>query len=117
MTRGPENPNQDVHGTAAGLVDAVLAVVDLVPAGRVTTYGRVAALVRQQTGRGSARAVGRVLAGHGGETEWFRVVFADGRLPPDAVVAAAALAADGISVVAGRVDRLADVVWPERDPT
>ena len=97
----------------ADYVEAVLSVVEQVPAGRVTTYGRIAELVRGRTGRGGPRSVGRVLADHGGAVDWFRVVRADGRLPPRGAAAAAALAAEGVPVVDGRVTGLADRLWPD----
>lgn len=55
------------------LTSRVLDVVDLVPAGHVTTYGDVAAVV----GTGP-RQVGRVMSTHGHLTAWWRVVRADG---------------------------------------
>ena len=58
-------------------VEAVLALVEKVPAGRVTTYGAIAA----QVGRGGPRQVGRVMATYGGPVPWWRVVRADGSLP------------------------------------
>jgi alkylated DNA nucleotide flippase Atl1 len=58
-------------------VEAVLAVVEQVPPGRVTTYGAVAAAV----GRGGPRQVGRVMATYGGGVPWWRVIRADGTLP------------------------------------
>jgi len=58
-------------------VEAVLAVVATVPAGRVTTYGAVAAIV----GRAGPRQVGRVLSEHGSQVPWWRVVRADGTPP------------------------------------
>jgi methylated-DNA-protein-cysteine methyltransferase related protein len=64
-----------------GLTERVLAVVGALPAGAVVTYGEVAA----EAGRpGAARAVGRVLARHGGHVPWWRVVTASGRLVPGA---------------------------------
>lgn len=93
------------------VVRAVLAAVDAVPPGHVTTYGRVADEVRHATGRGSARGVGQVLARHGDATDWFRVLFSDGRLPPDGAVAGAALAAEGVTVRDGRVRPLATFLW------
>ena len=56
-------------------VEQVLALVEEVPAGRVTTYGTLARLV----GRGGARQAGQVLARHGDLVPWWRVVHADGR--------------------------------------
>jgi alkylated DNA nucleotide flippase Atl1 len=58
-------------------VEAVLALVEQVPPGRVTTYGAIAA----QVGRGGPRQVGRVMATYGGAVPWWRVIRADGTLP------------------------------------
>ena len=55
-------------------VDAVLTLVEQVPAGRVTTYGALASAL----GVGGPRQVGRVLALHGDAVSWWRVVHADG---------------------------------------
>lgn len=62
-------------------VEAVLAVVEQVPPGRVTTYGAIADAVAQRLGRGGPRQVGQVMAGYGGPVPWWRVVRADGSLP------------------------------------
>ncbi|MET0713520.1 MAG: MGMT family protein [Mycetocola sp.] len=58
-------------------VDGVLDVVAAIPPGRVMSYGQVAATI----GSRSARGVGRVMAHHGNEVPWWRVVRAGG-LPP-----------------------------------
>ena len=58
-------------------VERVLTVVENVPPGRVTTYGAIAEVVG-----GGARRVGTVMAQHGGGVPWWRVVRADGSLPP-----------------------------------
>ncbi|WP_435770892.1 MGMT family protein [Nocardioides sp. SYSU DS0651] len=58
-------------------VEQVLDLVEQVPPGRVTTYGALAAVVG-----GGARQVGSVMARHGGPVPWWRVVRADGTLPP-----------------------------------
>ncbi|WP_137295415.1 MGMT family protein [Nocardioides dongxiaopingii] len=58
-------------------VEAVLTIVESVPRGRVTTYGAIADVV----GSGP-RLIGNVLARHGGPVPWWRVVRADGSLPP-----------------------------------
>lgn len=58
-------------------VERVLECVERIPRGRVTTYGAIADLV----GSGP-RQVGNVMAGHGGPVPWWRVVRADGSLPP-----------------------------------
>lgn len=62
---------------AAGFVEAVLAVVDDIPPGRVATYGDVAAVL----GSRGARAVGQVMARYGSDVPWWRVVRAGGRPP------------------------------------
>jgi alkylated DNA nucleotide flippase Atl1 len=59
-------------------LDDVAPLVDAVPPGKVLTYGDVAEL----TGWGAARAVGAVMSRHGHELPWWRVVRADGSLPP-----------------------------------
>ncbi|UNO40044.1 MGMT family protein [Streptomyces sp. MST-110588] len=58
--------------------DRVLAVVELIPPGRVMTYGDIA----EWLGEGGPRQVGRVLALYGGAVPWWRVVRADGTLLP-----------------------------------
>ena len=58
-------------------VEQVLSWVEQVPAGRVTTYGAIAAVVG-----GGPRQVGSVMSHHGGPVPWWRVVRADGSLPP-----------------------------------
>jgi methylated-DNA-protein-cysteine methyltransferase-like protein len=58
--------------------ELVLDVVATIPPGRVTSYGAIAAVVREMTGRGSARVVGRVMALYGSEVCWWRVVTASG---------------------------------------
>lgn len=58
-------------------VERVLSLVERIPDGRVTTYGAIAAVVG-----GGPRQVGSVMAHHGGPVPWWRVVRADGSLPP-----------------------------------
>ncbi|RMI36139.1 cysteine methyltransferase [Streptomyces triticirhizae] len=58
--------------------DAVLAVVERIPEGRVLTYGDIAGVVAE----GGPRQVGTVLARYGGAVPWWRVVRADGRPAP-----------------------------------
>jgi alkylated DNA nucleotide flippase Atl1 len=62
--------------------EAVLACVERVPRGRVTTYGAIAEHVGPTFGGGGPRLVGTVMARHGGPVPWWRVVRADGSLPP-----------------------------------
>ncbi len=62
--------------------ELVLRCVEQVPRGRVTTYGAVAEVVGALLGGGGPRQVGAVMARHGGGVTWWRVVRADGSLPP-----------------------------------
>jgi len=55
-------------------VEAVLRVVESIPAGKVLTYGDVAELV----GRAGPRQVGRVMATLGSLVPWWRVLRASG---------------------------------------
>jgi alkylated DNA nucleotide flippase Atl1 len=59
-------------------VERVLRIVERVPEGRVTTYGAIAGHI----GAGGPRQVGQVMASIGGAVAWWRVVRADGTLPP-----------------------------------
>jgi alkylated DNA nucleotide flippase Atl1 len=58
--------------------ERVLEVAELIPPGRVMTYGDVAEWLEQ----GGPRQVGRVMALYGGAVPWWRVVRADGVLLP-----------------------------------
>ncbi|MFG2774800.1 MGMT family protein [Streptomyces sp. NPDC048350] len=58
--------------------ERVLEVAELIPSGRVMTYGDVA----EWLGEGGPRQVGRVMALYGGAVPWWRVVRADGTLLP-----------------------------------
>ena len=60
----------------------MLQCAESVPRGRVTTYGAIADVVGQRLGRGGPRLVGNVMARHGAAVAWWRVVRADGSLPP-----------------------------------
>lgn len=85
-------------------VEAVLRIVEQVPPGRVTTYGSIADVV----GSGPRR-VGSVMARDGGGVPWWRVVRADGSLPPSHDVRArTAYAEEGTPLKpSGRVDMVA----------
>ncbi|MFC4556183.1 MGMT family protein [Georgenia faecalis] len=99
--------------TTSDLTEHVLDVVDRVPPGRATTYGLVAEAVRGSTGRGGARHVGSIMARVGAEVPWWRVVRADGSLPPALRERAATrYRAEGTPLVAdgSRVD-LARALW------
>lgn len=58
--------------------DRVLETAELIPPGRVMTYGDVA----EWLGDGGPRQVGRAMALYGAAVPWWRVVRADGRLLP-----------------------------------
>ncbi|MFC3582863.1 MGMT family protein [Streptantibioticus rubrisoli] len=58
--------------------ERVLGVAELIPPGRVMTYGDVAEWLEE----GGPRQVGRVMALYGGAVPWWRVVRADGVLLP-----------------------------------
>ena len=55
-------------------ITRVLEVVASIPAGRVMTYGDVAAAI----GSRAARAVGQVMAHYGSDVPWWRVVRSGG---------------------------------------
>ena len=63
-------------------VELVLSLVEEVPWGRVTSYGAIAEAVGPVAGGGGPRLVGSVMASDGGPVPWWRVVRADGSLPP-----------------------------------
>ncbi|MGV9423840.1 MGMT family protein [Streptomyces sp. NPDC003656] len=95
---GSDGARQGSDGAHEGSGDAlpeyaerVLEVAELIPSGRVMTYGDVAEWLederRERTagaGRpeGGPRQVGRVMALYGGAVPWWRVVRADGALLP-----------------------------------
>jgi alkylated DNA nucleotide flippase Atl1 len=58
--------------------ERVLEVAELIPPGRVMTYGDVAEWLQE----GGPRQVGRVMALYGGAVPWWRVIRADGVLLP-----------------------------------
>nr|WP_285833827.1 MGMT family protein [Actinacidiphila cocklensis] len=69
---------EDDPGTPGDYAERVLDTVDLIPAGRVMSYGDIA----EWLGEGGPRQVGRVLALYGSGVPWWRVVRADGVLLP-----------------------------------
>ncbi|GAA1278751.1 MGMT family protein [Arthrobacter pascens] len=58
-------------------VEAVLAVVELIPAGSAVAYGDVAELI----GSGGPRQVGSVMSHYGSGVPWWRVLRANGQAP------------------------------------
>lgn len=88
--------------------EAVLELVESIPSGTVVTYGAIA----DHLGRGSAIGVGGVMAREGHAVPWWRVVRADGSLPPHLVVdAQQKWEREGTPVRYGRVD-VARAFWP-----
>ncbi|WP_307821598.1 MGMT family protein [Streptomyces coffeae] len=75
MSRENEGPGADELPEYA---ERVLEVAELIPPGRVMTYGDIA----EWLGEGGPRQVGRVMALYGGAVPWWRVVRADGALLP-----------------------------------
>jgi alkylated DNA nucleotide flippase Atl1 len=85
-------------------VEAVLALVESIPPGRVMTYGAIADALAEQSGRNSARRVGTIMARHGGAVPWHRVVGVGGRLVPgNETEARRRLEAEGVPFRAERV--------------
>ncbi|GAB7031169.1 MGMT family protein [Streptomyces sp. NPDC021749] len=74
---GDTAPGADA-GELPAYAERVLSVAELIPAGRVMTYGDVAEYLDE----GGPRQVGRAMALYGGAVPWWRVVRADGRLLP-----------------------------------
>jgi alkylated DNA nucleotide flippase Atl1 len=58
-------------------VEAVLAVVELVPRGTAVAYGDVAELL----GSGGPRQVGSVMSHYGSDVPWWRILKASGHAP------------------------------------
>jgi alkylated DNA nucleotide flippase Atl1 len=57
--------------------EAVLDIVDQIPAGMVLAYGDVAELI----GQGGPRQVGSVMSRYGSSVTWWRVIRASGEAP------------------------------------
>jgi alkylated DNA nucleotide flippase Atl1 len=80
---------------------AVLDAVEEIPPGKVMSYGDVADYV----GVGSGRSVGTVMARHGSEVPWHRVLRSDGRCATHkSDRQLALLRAEGVPTVGDRVD-------------
>ena len=79
QSRPPEEASDGPRAYACpDYADRVLEVAELIPPGRVMTYGDVADWLDD----GGPRQVGRVMALYGGAVPWWRVVRADGVLLP-----------------------------------
>lgn len=94
-------------------LEAVLDLVDRIPAGRAMTYGTVAEVVGEQLGRGGPRQVGQVLSRAGAGVPWWRVVNAAGRPPAHAAAEALdRLRAEGCPLRDSRVVLRGAIWWP-----
>ena len=90
--------------------EAVLGVVDGIPPGRVMTFGAIA----EYLGRGGPRGVGGTMAREGFGVTWWRVVRADGTLPPHLMVDAQEhWLVEGTAMRRGVVDVKRASWWPE----
>ncbi|PWB98556.1 DNA-binding protein [Salinibacterium hongtaonis] len=78
------NEQESPPPAAEDFVGRVLAVVESIPAGKVMTYGDVAAAL----GSRASRAVGQAMAYYGASTPWWRVIRASGHPPADHSAAA-----------------------------
>ncbi|WP_307802646.1 MGMT family protein [Cellulomonas dongxiuzhuiae] len=109
-------------GDADDWVEEVHALVALIPAGRVMTYGLIAEVLADRAAaagrqpRGGPRQVGRAMA-RGGDVPWWRVVTADGRPPVcHEGRALARLRAEGTPLTAdGERVRVRAAVWFPED--
>ncbi|MFE3828169.1 MGMT family protein [Streptomyces sp. NPDC059092] len=74
----PEPPDLPGPSELPDYAERVLDVAELIPPGRVMTYGDVA----EWLGDGGPRQVGRAMALYGSAVPWWRVVRSDGVLLP-----------------------------------
>ncbi|MFZ2504307.1 MAG: MGMT family protein [Nocardioides sp.] len=85
------------------LAEQVLLLVDLIPAGRVVSYGDIADLLTESFRPTSARQVGAVMSREGSGVAWWRVTNAAGALPDHLIDEARARWADeGVGWKPGR---------------
>ncbi|MFH9065308.1 MGMT family protein [Streptomyces coeruleorubidus] len=75
---GYDSTREEPGEALPAYAERVLDVAELIPPGRVMTYGDVAEWLEE----GGPRQVGRVMALYGGAVPWWRVVRADGVLLP-----------------------------------
>ena len=93
------------------LREQILTILAAIPPGRVTTYGRIAAMTDGGTPRLVARALRELPDDH--DLPWFRVITASRRVAehPGAIEQRQRLVAEGILFDArGKVP--SDVLWP-----
>ena len=92
--------------------ERVLRLVETIPSARVLTYGRIAEVL---AGGYGPRYVGRIMSTHGMGVPWWRVVRADGTLPPPLMLEAQERWRDERTPVRrGRVD-MAAALWDVAD--
>jgi methylated-DNA-protein-cysteine methyltransferase related protein len=104
---GSEKPD------VAEYVEAVLALVERIPPGRVMSYGAIADYLADGYGRSSPRRVGTIMAQYGGSVPWYRVVASNGRLPPGhEEKARRRLEAEGVTFTGPRVRVQVFGWWP-----
>jgi methylated-DNA-protein-cysteine methyltransferase-like protein len=110
----PANPTEpgDAHAPAGHA--EIFAVVRRIPQGRVTTYGRIAALIGHPR---AARLVGYAMHRCPSGLPWHRVINAQGRisLPADSTGGIAQrrrLEKEGVVFIGGRID-LDRYGWPD----
>ncbi len=72
----PEESRPEYADALPEYAERVLEVTELIPSGRVMTYGDIAEYLEE----GGPRQVGRVMSLYGGGVPWWRVVRADGAL-------------------------------------
>lgn len=86
--------------------DAVLAVVEQIPPGRVMSYGQIATIVGRELGAGGPRQVAKVMRQYGASVPWWRVLRADGSLAPEVAARQSEhLVAEGVRVRGDRVSK------------
>ncbi|ATL30319.1 hypothetical protein KY5_5301 [Streptomyces formicae] len=77
-SRREQAPSDHAAQALPEYAERVLDVAELIPPGRVMTYGDIAEWLEE----GGPRQVGRVMALYGGAVPWWRVVRSDGVLLP-----------------------------------
>lgn len=97
----PSSPDVTDHVALPLFVEQVLQVVERIPPGKVMSYGDIA----EYLGSRAPRAIGQVMARHGGGVPWHRVVRSDGT-PASSVRERqlALLRAEGVPMRGDRVD-------------
>jgi alkylated DNA nucleotide flippase Atl1 len=96
-------------------VEEVLGLVERIPEGKVMSYGAIADVLAERSGRNSARQVGTIMAKHGGAVPWHRVVSSSGRLVPGhEQEARQRLLADAVPLKNDRVD-MSRAAWTPDD--